>query len=253
MFFLVTEEVLRRALHLCTRSSITKQSGYPLINCYKYASFQSQRLTCIFNTRLSFAARPASSARFFSQDKIQSNDLEDKEEENLSSLLPSGVLTYETASVPKRRLSPFFNHLQQCGSPSDVLDLTCKYAPTPRQVSNCLTHMWSTTKKMSEEQRLYELQLMFDHPAFDRLLQSSLKAVGHINTEDIAYSLLSMVNLGIPQKSRVVQTFLRHCQVGSGAPCSYVCAVFVVTYLHYFTRRNWMTLTRRACQSWPPA
>ncbi|CAG06685.1 unnamed protein product [Tetraodon nigroviridis] len=93
-----------------------------------------------------------------------------------------------------------------------VLDLTCKYAPTPRQVSNCLTHMWSTTKKMSEEQRLYELQLMFEHPALDRLLQSSIKTVAHMNTEDIAYALLSMVNLGIPQRSRVVQTFLRHCQ-----------------------------------------
>uniref|UniRef100_H3DAK9 FAST kinase domains 2 n=1 Tax=Tetraodon nigroviridis TaxID=99883 RepID=H3DAK9_TETNG len=101
---------------------------------------------------------------------------------------------------------------QRCGSPSDVLDLTCKYAPTPRQVSNCLTHMWSTTKKMSEEQRLYELQLMFEHPALDRLLQSSIKTVAHMNTEDIAYALLSMVNLGIPQRSRVVQTFLRHCQ-----------------------------------------
>lgn len=234
MLFLVTEGVLSRGLHLCTRRSISKPSGFTIINLSKNASFHSQRPTYNFITRLSFVGRRASSARFFSRDRSYS-DLEDKAEGNLSALLPSVVQTYETASVQRRRFSPFFSQLQRCGSPSDVLDLTCKYAPTPRQVSNCLTHMWSTTKKMSEEQRLYELQLMFDHPAFDRLLQSSMKTVGHMNTEDIAYSLLSMINLGIPQRSRVVQTFLRHCQVGSRIQvavnmflelCSFCCSVF---------------------------
>lgn len=234
MLFLVTERVLSRGLHLCTRRSISKPSGFTIINISKNAPFRSQRPTYNFITRLSFVGRRASSARFFSRDRSYS-DLEDKAEGNLSALLPSVVQTYETESVQRRRFSPFFSQLQRCGSPSDVLDLTCKYAPTPRQVSNCLTHMWSTTKKMSEEQRLYELQLMFDHPAFDRLLQSSMKTVGHMNTEDIAYSLLSMINLGIPQRSRVVQTFLRHCQVGSRIQvavnmffelCSFCCSVF---------------------------
>lgn len=234
MLFLVTEGVLSRGLHLCTRWSISKPPGFTIIKLSKNASFQSQRPIYNLITRLSFVGRRASSARFFSRDRSYS-DLEDKAEGNLSAPLPSAVQTYETASVQTRRFSPFFSQLQRCGSPSDVLDLTCKYAPTPRQVSNCLTHMWSTTKKMSEEQRLYELQLMFDHPAFDRLLQSSMKTVGHMNTEDIAYSLLSMINLGIPQRSRVVQTFLRHCQVGSRIQvavnmflelCSFCCSVF---------------------------
>lgn len=201
---------MSRGLHLCTRRSVLKPSCFTIS---KDASFQSQRPTYNFQTKVSFVGGWASSARFFSQDRRRS-DLEDKAEENLPSLLPSAVETCEAASVQRWRVSPFFSQLQRCGSPSDVLDLTCKYAPTPRQVSNCLTHMWSTTKKMSEEQRLYELQLMLDHPALDRLLQSSMKAVAHMNTEDIAYSLLSIVNLGIPQRSRVVQTFLRHCQVG---------------------------------------
>lgn len=210
--FLATEGVWSRALRLCTRRSALKPSCFTIINPSKDASFQSQRLAYNINTRLSFVGRCASSSRFFSQDR-RYGDLEDQAEGNLS---PSVSETCETASVQRRRVSPFFSQLQRCGSPSDVLDLTCKYAPTPRQVSNCLTHMWSTTKKMSEEQRLYELQLMFEHPALDRLLQSSMKTVAHMNTEDIAYALLSMVNLGIPQRSRVVQTFLRHCQVGSG-------------------------------------
>lgn len=102
--------------------------------------------------------------------------------------------------------------LESCGSPSDVLDLTGKYSPTARQVSHCLTHMWATTKKMTDEQRHYELQLMFEHPAFDQLLQRAMKTVVHISNEDVTYSLLSMVNLGVPQRSRVVQTFLRTCQ-----------------------------------------
>lgn len=202
---------MSRGLHLFKRRCISKPSGFTIITLRKDASFQSQRPTYNFNTRLSFLGRRASSARFFSRD----SDLEEKSEASLSSLLPSVVQTYETSSVESQGVSLFFDQLQRCGSPTDVLDLACKYALTPQQVSNSLHHMWSTTKKMSKEQRDYELQLMFDHPAFDRLLQSSVKVVEHMNTEYIAYSLLSMVNLRIPQRSLVVQTFIRHCQVGS--------------------------------------
>lgn len=248
MFYLMTQRVLSRGLRSFIRRSISKQSGFTVINWSKYASFQSQWLIHNFNKMLPTVGGLASSTRFFSEDKIHSIDLEDEGEGHQ---LPSVVQTYQTASVQIRRISPFLKQLKHCSSPSDVLDLTCKYAPTPRQVSNCLTQMWFTTKKMSEDQRRYELQLMFNHPAFDRLLQSSIKTVGHLNTEAIAYSLLSMVNLGVPQRSRVVQTFLRHCQVGSRIKveldmffdfCSFLC------HVHYFNRRNWMTLRRRACQ-----
>lgn len=67
---------------------------------------------------------------------------------------------------------------------------------------------------MSDEQQRYELQLMFEHPAFEKLLQRAMKDVGHMRNEDLAYSLLGMVKLGVPESSRVVQTFLRNCQVG---------------------------------------
>lgn len=108
---------------------------------------------------------------------------------------------------------PFYDQLQRCGSPSDVLDLTCRYAPTVRQTSSCLTHMWNTTKKMSEEQQRLEQRLMFEHPSLDKLLTAATRSAARMRDEDLAYSLLALVNLGVPQRSRVVQTFLRACQV----------------------------------------
>uniref|UniRef100_A0A672FWV7 FAST kinase domains 2 n=1 Tax=Salarias fasciatus TaxID=181472 RepID=A0A672FWV7_SALFA len=108
--------------------------------------------------------------------------------------------------------SPFLKHLERCGSPSDVLDLTRLYAPTIRQVSSSLVRMWAVTKKMSEDQRRYELQLMFEHPALDELLQKAMRTISLMRHEDMVYTLLSMVNLGVPQRSRVVQTSLRTLQ-----------------------------------------
>lgn len=145
-----------------------------------------------------------------------------------------------------QRSSPFTDRLVRCGSPSDVLDLTCLYAPTVSQVSHCLTQMWSTTKKMSEEQARYELQLMFEHPAFEKLLQHTMRRVRFMTGEDIAYSLLCMVKLGVPQRSRVVQTFLRASQVGgnrlsySRQTCFHVGIVFdgSVLFLLSSIRRN---------------
>lgn len=135
--------------------------------------------------------------RFYSQDSIHSEDLE---------------ATEHLSSRQSQRRYPFYDRLQQCGSPSDVLDLTCQYAPTVREVSNCLTHMWSTTKVMSDEQQRYELRLMFEHPAFHRLLQKAMNNLVHLRSTDLAYSLIGMVKLGVPQRSRVVQTYLRACQ-----------------------------------------
>lgn len=233
MLFLVIEGLLSRGLHLCTRRSVLKQSGFTFKNCNKEVSFQSQRLTHNLNTRVTCVGRHASRARFFCKD--ESSDLEEENKGDLSPPMASVVQTYERESGQRQRFSQFSSVLQGCGSPSDVLDLSSKYDLTPRQISNCLTHMWSTTKKMSEEQKRYELQLMFDHPAFNKLLHSSLNTAGHMRTEDIAYVLLSMLNLGIPQKSRVVQTLLRHCQVGGRTQmalavfldlCYFCCDVF---------------------------
>uniref|UniRef100_A0A3Q3QLP3 RAP domain-containing protein n=1 Tax=Monopterus albus TaxID=43700 RepID=A0A3Q3QLP3_MONAL len=156
------------------------------------------------------------SVKYYSQGGINSDELKE-EEEHLFSLLsestvPAESQSAEAVSEQGQTRYPFWDCLQHCRSPSDVLDLTVQYAPTVRQVSNSLTHMWSTTKVMSEEQRRYELQLMFDHPAFNELLQTAMKVVGLMRVEDLAYSLLSMVKLGVPQRSRVIHTFLRTCQ-----------------------------------------
>ncbi|XP_044043972.1 FAST kinase domain-containing protein 2, mitochondrial [Siniperca chuatsi] len=215
----MTEEVMRWGLRFCSRRSLWQQRSFPVTTSIKDTSFPSQQLAHIWGTRQSqtcLARSLVSSVRFYSQDRIHNEDLEEKEHLSsplaLESALPAESQSDETASRQRQRRSPFLDHLRRCGSPSDVLDLTCQYSPTVRQVSNSLTHMWSTTKKMSDEQRRYELQLMFEHPAFDRLLQRAMKSVGHMRTEDMAYSLIGMVKLGVPQRSRVVQTFLRTCQ-----------------------------------------
>lgn len=209
---------MRRGLRFCSRSSLWQQHSFSGTTSIKSESFPSQQWAHIWGTKQSLSGSLVRSVRFYSQDRIHSEDLEEKEHllsPLAESSLPTEVQTDETASRKEPRQAPFYDHLRRCGSPSDVLDLTCQYAPTVRQVSNCLTHMWSTTKKMSDEQHRYELQLMFEHPAFDKLLQNAMKRVGHMRSEDIAYSLLGMVKLGVPQRSRVVQTFLRNCQVGS--------------------------------------
>ncbi|XP_054479947.1 FAST kinase domain-containing protein 2, mitochondrial [Anoplopoma fimbria] len=210
----VTEEVVRWCLRFRSRRSPWQQRGFLLTTSVKDPPLPSQQLAHIWGTRQSQTCldrSPVNSVRFYSQGGIHSKDLEEKE--LLSSPVgESSPLAEIQSDEQTQRRSLFLDRVQQCGSPSDVLDLTYQYSPTVRQVSNCLTRMWSTTKKMSDEQRRYELQLMFEHPAFAKLLQKAMKGVGHMSNDDMAYSLLGMVKLGVPQSSRVVQTFLRTCQ-----------------------------------------
>lgn len=190
---------MRQGLRFCSRRSLWQQHNFLLSAPIKDSCSPDKQFFHLWSPRQSqtwLSRTPVSSVRFYSQGANHGDDLEDG----------------------RQRKSPFLELLESCGSPSDVLDLTGKYSPTARQVSNCLTHMWATTKKMTDEQRRYELQLMFEHPAFDQLLQRAMKTVVHIRNEDVTYSLLSMVNLGVPQRSRVVQTFLRTCQVDGPRP-----------------------------------
>ncbi|TKS66337.1 FAST kinase domain-containing protein 2, mitochondrial [Collichthys lucidus] len=218
----MTEEVMRLALRICSR----RFPWQPLTTSIKDLPFRIHPLAHIEDSRPSLAR---TSVRFYSQDGVHS-------EERLTPVINS-----DGATSNKPRF-PFNDHLQQCGSPSDVLDLTWRYAPTVRQISNCLTHMWSATKKMTDEQRRCELELMFEHPALDRLLQNAMKSAGHMRNEDLAYSLISMVKLGVPQRSRVVQTFLRACQVRQRANiASYwwcFCCVVVVVVMHFIVHRQ---------------
>ncbi|GAA6234375.1 FAST kinase domain-containing protein 2, mitochondrial isoform X1 [Lates japonicus] len=194
----MTEEVMRWALRFCSRRSQWTQRSFLVTASIKDTSFPSQ-LTQVWGTRQSqtcLARSLASSVRFYSQVSIHTEGLADPQ-------LPD---------QSRKKTSAFCKKLECCASPSDVLDLTDQYAVTVRQISPCLNHMWSTCKKMSDEQQRYEMQLMFEHPAFVKLLQRAMDVVGQMPNKDVTYSLLSMVRLGVPQRSRVVQTFLRTCQ-----------------------------------------
>ncbi|XP_053170545.1 FAST kinase domain-containing protein 2, mitochondrial [Scomber japonicus] len=200
----VTEEVIRWSLRLCSRRSLWKQRSFLVTSSIKGTSVPSQQSAhswCSEQSQTRLSSSCINPVRFYSQGTIHDEDLEEKFSK------PA-----EAFSEPSQTKSPFLDHLYGCGSPCDVLDLTCKISPTVRHVSNCLTQMWTITKKMSDEQQRYELQLMFEHPAFEKLLQRAMKDVGHMRNEDLAYSLLGMVKLGVPESSRVVQTFLRNCQ-----------------------------------------
>ncbi|XP_019963519.1 FAST kinase domain-containing protein 2, mitochondrial [Paralichthys olivaceus] len=203
----MTEEVMRWTLRFCSRTSQMMQRGALATTSLRDTAHiwgTRQNQTCLH-------MGPVRSVRFYSQGTVRTEDLEEKKLV-ADSPLHDKSHSVVSASGERQMRSPFLDHLQRCGSPSDVLDLTCQYAPTVRQVSNCLNQMWNSTKKMTDEQRRCELQLMFEHPEFDTLLQKAMKDVGHMRSEDVAYTLLSMVNMGVPQSSRVVQTFLRACQ-----------------------------------------
>lgn len=204
----LAKELMRRAQHLSGHRSLWQHitvmslmtSSHSSGTQFAHTWRPRPRETCMSGS----LARPV---RFFSS--VSQEEEEEKDLVVSSSSLPADVQDNET-----RQRHLFYEQLQRCGSPSDVLDLTCRYAPTARQTSSCLTHMWNTTKKMSEEQQRLEQRLMFEHTAFDKLLSASARSATRMRNEDVAYSLLAMVNLGVPQRSRVVQTFLRTCQVG---------------------------------------
>ncbi|XP_069554473.1 FAST kinase domain-containing protein 2, mitochondrial [Brachyistius frenatus] len=212
MSVFAAEEVIRSCLRFCSRTSPWQQRSFQvttsLLGCRQLAPIRRPR-----QSQTWLSGSHASSVRFYSQSKSYGGELVESDRVSSESSPPAEVDHFDqSASEQRQRTSPLMDHLQRCGSPSDVLDLTCQYSPTIRQVSNCLSHMWSTTKKMSDEQRHYELRLMFEHTELEKLLQKAMKTVQHMRNEDLTYALLSMVKLGVPQHSRVVQTFLGVCK-----------------------------------------
>ncbi|KAK5874995.1 hypothetical protein CesoFtcFv8_027531 [Champsocephalus esox] len=213
----VTKEVMRWGC-FCSRRSLWQQSNLMGKKSPKYTSFPSQQLAHIWGTKhhqTCSESNRVSSVRFYSKGTIHSEVLEEKEPLSSSlakSSMPDENQSEETAPNKTQWTSSLMDRLQSCGSPSDVLELTSERALTFKQISSCLCHIWFSTKKMSTDNQRYELQLMFEHPGFDVLLQQAMASVGQMNNGDVAYSLLSMVNIGVPQDSRVIQTFLRNCQ-----------------------------------------
>ncbi|XP_008113136.1 FAST kinase domain-containing protein 2, mitochondrial [Anolis carolinensis] len=106
----------------------------------------------------------------------------------------------------------FFDELRKCTSPCDVLDLVARFPVSEKYVSNSLATMWMLTKKLSEDQKRYEKRLMFEHPQFSQVCQSVMNEAKFMWRDDLAYSFLAVVRLGIPQSTRLVQTLLRVCQ-----------------------------------------
>ncbi|OXB64299.1 hypothetical protein ASZ78_005951 [Callipepla squamata] len=106
----------------------------------------------------------------------------------------------------------FFNRLQKCTCPSDILDLASESAVSIKQFTNCLTTMWKLFRNMSEDRRRYEKQLTFEHPAFIRLCQQLLRDSRRMTRGDLVFSLHAVVKLGVPQNTLLVQTLLRVCQ-----------------------------------------
>ncbi|XP_077368459.1 FAST kinase domain-containing protein 2, mitochondrial isoform X1 [Festucalex cinctus] len=199
----VTWGVMRRSLHLvqhCTSRVIV--SGKNSCSSIQLLADSTRQIRPRRVTSLTSSVRFHSRHYTLGPEKVVSTSV-------------TGSLVLDENQHPsgqRQRRFPFSELLQQCGSPSDVLDLSQQFAPNPGQISNYLTRMWTVIKKMSDEKRRCELQLMFEHPAFDQLLQNAMTLLGSMQNENLAYSLLAMVNLGVPQRSRVVQLYLRACQ-----------------------------------------
>ncbi|PWA32287.1 hypothetical protein CCH79_00013189, partial [Gambusia affinis] len=210
----VTNYIIKWSLRLCCRRFPWKRSSISVLASIKDSSLSRNGFTNgfwggrLYQSRLSGTL---STTRFYSYGEKDNDDLKDSNSLTTDNSLSTDELN-KTSSEQRQRTSPFLELLRGCNSPSDVLDLTSKYAPTNRQVSQCLSHMWFSTKKLSDEQQRYELQLMFEHPEFENLLQRVTRSIQYMHNKDVAYSLLSVINLGVAQRSRVIQTLLRTCQ-----------------------------------------
>ncbi|XP_051874261.1 FAST kinase domain-containing protein 2, mitochondrial [Pristis pectinata] len=121
---------------------------------------------------------------------------------------------WKSMSLMERRRSweQFCDELQQCTSPSDVLDLYRQSHVTWKHISNSLMTLWATTKRMSDDQKRYERKLMFEHPVFEEICQQALKEAQLMSCNDLVYSLFALVKIGVSQHSRLIHTLLRVSQ-----------------------------------------
>ncbi|XP_033899674.2 FAST kinase domain-containing protein 2, mitochondrial [Acipenser ruthenus] len=236
---------LLRNFRLCLNNSHLQSSSlWGLKNCkspinpstFKNVHQNLGSTSYLFNR---CATRQGATARFYSLDKEQAQELKSTSGEQTSSNTDNPVLNKTQSPPPlsyrqqqkeagryleplaedaepylqgERQREQFYDLLKNCNSPYDVLDLAENYSLTWRRVSNCLTKIWETTKKMSDDQKRYERKLMFEHPVFEQLCQQAMKDAGKMRSVDLAYSLLALVKLGVSQRSRVVQTLLRVIQ-----------------------------------------
>uniref|UniRef100_A0A673G2A7 FAST kinase domain-containing protein 2-like n=1 Tax=Sinocyclocheilus rhinocerous TaxID=307959 RepID=A0A673G2A7_9TELE len=119
----------------------------------------------------------------------------------------------ETNELPdKAEKAPFYTHLQNCLCPTDVLDMLKQFPASQQHLSSIFSRMWESSKRMTDEQRRCELQLMFEHPVFEEVCERAMTDAWRMRSDDLAYSLLAIFSLGVPQNTRLVQTLLRVMQ-----------------------------------------
>ncbi|XP_069716903.1 FAST kinase domain-containing protein 2, mitochondrial [Phaenicophaeus curvirostris] len=214
-----------RCVHRCSSVFISQSSTVTR----KHFSRGSLPIHKNVNLRKSFLnilpSLYGSSVRFLSQrTDVSSTSAEIQPEKSTETLLsehdPQSSLELEkwddSGSSRERhvgdRSEPFFNSLQKCSCPSDVLDLASESAVSIKHFTNCLTMVWRLFKNLSEDQQRYEKQLIFEHPAFVKLCQHLLRDCRRMTRGDLVFSLHAVVSLGVPQNTLLVQTLVRVCQ-----------------------------------------
>ncbi|EGW02341.1 FAST kinase domain-containing protein 2, mitochondrial [Cricetulus griseus] len=112
----------------------------------------------------------------------------------------------------KMRPTPV-NHdklVQECNSLSDVLDTFSKAPKFPS--SSYFSAMWTIAKRISEDKRRFEIQLMFNHSAFSQLCEQMMRESMIMHYNHLLFSLNAVIKLGVPQNTLMVQTLLRVIQ-----------------------------------------
>ncbi|XP_062865698.1 FAST kinase domain-containing protein 2, mitochondrial [Trichomycterus rosablanca] len=153
-----------------------------------------------------------SSVRYLCQQEAQTPTFKEGPDEHLGLQVPALMSSWSEETPKKEVRSTFYPKLQECRSPTDVLDLVDQCNLAHWSISSGLTRMWQTTKKMSDEQRRCELRLMAEHPTFERLCHRARTNAPRMLSHDLAFTLLALVKLGVSQGSFVVQTVLRVIQ-----------------------------------------
>ncbi|KAM6151953.1 FAST kinase domain-containing protein 2, mitochondrial [Erethizon dorsatum] len=99
---------------------------------------------------------------------------------------------------------------EESNSLSDVLDTFSKAPTFPS--SKYFLAMWTIAKRMSDDQRRCEKQLMFKHPAFNQLCEQMMRETKIMRYDHLLFSLHAIVKLGVFQNTLLVQTLLRVIQ-----------------------------------------
>ncbi|XP_048857862.1 FAST kinase domain-containing protein 2, mitochondrial [Brienomyrus brachyistius] len=220
--------LFRGALLLCRRSSLWRHFAYQAPGGERrlHESCTNRRVPGLWNVHHDCKLYPRtyiSMVRFYSRDDTWVSP-ENSGDSTKIQTLPSISLDapYEQPvleepvtgvrnEVTDQQLS-YHEKLLACRSPVDVLDLSGRYTMTLRRSCSTLGRVWEAFKVMPENQRSYQLQLVYEHPAFQDLCLRIMRDAPKMKQSDVAYCLLALVRLGVPQRSRVVQTLLRVTQ-----------------------------------------